>query len=181
MASSPVLYTERLYLEPLGLKHATQKYASWLNDPEVNKYLESKGGQTIDTLIEFINHNIVNNVCIWAIIDISLNQHIGNIKIDPINNTHKFGEYSILIGDKSYWGKGYAREASEAVLNYFFGNNNYLRKINLGVVKNNLDAINLYNKLGFKQEGYLQRHLIYDGSEEDVIRMAIFREDFLRL
>ena len=67
------------------------------------------------------------------------------------------------------------------MLNYFFKNNNYLRKINLGVVKNNVDAINLYNKLGFKQEGYLQRHLVYDGTEEDVIRMAIFREDFLML
>ncbi len=181
MDSRTVLYTERLFLEPLGLQHATQKYVSWLNDPEVYKYLESKGGQTIDTLIEFINHNIANHVYIWAIIDRSLNQHIGNIKIDPINNTHKFGEYGILIGDKSYWGKGYAREASQAVLNYFFGNEKYLRKINLGVVKSNKDAINLYNKLGFKQEGYLQRHFIYNGSEEDVIRMAIFREDFLRV
>jgi ribosomal-protein-alanine N-acetyltransferase len=181
MDSSAVFYTERLCLEPLRLQHATQKYVSWLNDPEVYKYLESKGGQTIEKLIEFITHNIANNVYIWAIIDRSLNQHIGNIKIDPINNTHKFGEYGILIGEKSYWGKGYAREASEAVLNYFFGNENYLRKINLGVVKSNVDAINLYNKLGFKQEGYLQRHFIYNGSEEDVIRMAIFREDFLRL
>ena len=181
MDSSLVLYTERLYLEPLRLKHATEKYASWLNDPEVYKYLESRGGQTIDRIKEYINHQIVNKVYIWAIIDKSLNEHIGNIKIDPINNIHKFGEYGILIGDKAYWGKGLAREASQAVLNYFFSSNNYLRKINLGVVKNNVDAINLYNKLGFKQEGYLQRHLIYDGSEQDVIRMAIFKEDFLRL
>lgn len=181
MDSSLVLYTERLCLEPLRLKHATQKYVSWLNDPEVYKYLESRGGQTINTLKEFVNHQVTNKVYIWAIIDKSLNQHIGNIKIDPINYTHKFGEYGILIGDKAYWGKGFAREASKAVLNYFFSHNNYLRKINLGVVKNNVDAINLYNKLGFKKEGYLQRHLVYDGSEEDVIRMAIFREDFLRL
>ena len=176
-----MLNTERLYLEPLTLKHASEKYVSWLNDPEVYKYLESRGGQTIDTLKDFINQQITNKVYIWAIIDKSLNKHIGNIKIDPINSTHKFGEYGILIGDKDYWGKGFAREASVAVLNYFFNNNNYLRKINLGVVKNNVDAINLYNKVGFKQEGYLHKHLVYDGSPEDVIRMAIFREDFLML
>ena len=179
MESNLVLHTERLFLEPLRLKHATEKYASWLNDPEVNKYLESRGGQTIDSLKEFINYQITNKVYIWAIIDKALDVHIGNIKIDPINTKHKYGEYGILIGDKDYWGKGFAREASEAVLNYFF-KNNYLRKINLGVVKINLDAINLYKKLGFKQEGYLQRHLVYDGAEEDVIRMAIFREDFLK-
>jgi ribosomal-protein-alanine N-acetyltransferase len=179
MESNLVLHTERIVLEPLRLKHASEKYASWLNDPEVYKYLDSRGGQTIDSLKEFINNQITNKVYIWAIIDKAIDVHIGNIKIDPINSTHKFGEYGILIGDKKYWGKGFAREASEAVLNYFFKNNNYLRKINLGVVKNNVDAINLYNKLGFKQEGYLQRHLVYDGTEEDVIRMAIFREDFL--
>lgn len=180
MESNIILNTDRLLLEPLRLKHATEKYVSWLNDPEVYKYLESRGGQTIGSIKEFINKQITNKVYIWAIIDKALNVHIGNIKIDPINNIHKYGEYGILIGDKDYWGKGFAREASEAVLNYFFNHENCLRKINLGVVKNNVDAINLYHKLGFKQEGYLNRHLVYDGTEEDVIRMAIFREDFLK-
>jgi RimJ/RimL family protein N-acetyltransferase len=53
-----------------------------------------------------------------------------------------------------------------------------LRKINLGVVEKNIDAVNLYKKLGFQQEGYLLKHLIYDEIEENVIRMAIFRENY---
>lgn len=179
MESNLVLNTERLVLEPLRLKHATEKYVGWLNDPEVYKYLDTRGSQSLDSLKEFINYQIINQVYIWAIIDNSLDVHIGNIKIDPINKIHKYGEYGILIGDKNYWGKGYAREASDAVLNYFFKEKDYLRKINLGVIKKNIDATNLYNKLGFKQEGCLKRHVIYDGIEEDVIRMAIFREDFL--
>jgi RimJ/RimL family protein N-acetyltransferase len=131
-------------------------------------------------LNKFINYQINNKVYIWAIIDKLLNAHIGNIKIDPINDLHKYGEYGILIGNKNYWGKGFASEASLEVLNYFFRDNNHLRKINLGVVENNIEAIKLYQKLGFKQEGYLQRHFVYDGVEVDVIRMAIFKEDFLK-
>jgi ribosomal-protein-alanine N-acetyltransferase len=180
MDTSLILNTDRLLLEPLNLKHATEKYVSWLNDHLVYRYLDTRGGQTIDSLREFINYQINNKIYVWAIIDKSLNVHIGNIKIDPINDVHKYGEYGILIGDKEYWGKGYAREASEVVLNYFFTKNNYLRKINLGVVDKNSDAINLYKKLGFKQEGYLNRHLLYDGVEVDVIRMAIFRDIFLK-
>jgi ribosomal-protein-alanine N-acetyltransferase len=180
MESSLVLDTERLFLEPLSLKHATENYLSWLNDPEVYQYLDTRGGQTIDTLNKFINYQINNKVYIWAIIDKLLNAHIGNIKIDPINDLHKYGEYGILIGNKNYWGKGFASEASLEVLNYFFRDNNHLRKINLGVVENNIEAIKLYQKLGFKQEGYLQRHFVYDGVEVDVIRMAIFKEDFLK-
>jgi ribosomal-protein-alanine N-acetyltransferase len=179
MESNLTLNTERLLLEPLSLKHATERYASWLNDPEVYKYLETRGGQTTESLKEFITKQIDGNVYIWAIIDKTLNVHIGNIKIDPIHYSHKYGEYGILIGDKNYWGKGSAREASVAVLNYFFDKKDYLRKINLGVLKKNVEAINLYNKLGFKQEGLLHKHLLYNGKEEDVLRMALFREDFL--
>jgi ribosomal-protein-alanine N-acetyltransferase len=178
MDSSLILNTNRLILEPLSLKHATEKYVNWLNDQEVYKYLDTRGGQTIETLVAFINHLNNKKAYIWAIIDKLLNVHIGNIKIDPINEIHKYGEYGILIGDKDYWGKGLAREASEEVLNYFF-KNNYLRKINLGVVDKNIEAISLYKKLGFIQEGYLHRHLVYDGIELDVIRMSIFRENFL--
>lgn len=174
-----ILKTDRLCLEPLNLKHANEKYVNWLNDPDVYKYLDTRGGQTIDTIKEFITIQNNHKIYIWAIIDKKSNNHIGNIKIDPINKMHQFGEYGILIGDKDYWGKGYAKEASEAVIDFFFNNNNYLRKINLGVVKNNVGAVKLYKKLGFKQEGYLEKHLVYDGIEEDVIRMAIFREDYL--
>jgi ribosomal-protein-alanine N-acetyltransferase len=181
MESNLTLNTERLLLEPLSLKHATERYVNWLNDPEVYKYLETRGGQTTESLKEFITEQIDSKVCIWAIIDKSSNVHIGNIKIDPIHNTHKYGEYGILIGDKNYWGKGFAKEASKAVLSYFFTKKDYLRKINLGVVKDNVDAVILYHKLGFIQEGCLKKQLVYDGKEADVIRMAIFREDFLSL
>ena len=89
MESNLVLNTERLVLEPLRLKHATEKYVGWLNDPEVYKYLDTRGSQSLDSLKEFINYQIINQVYIWAIIDNSLDVHIGNIKIDPINKIHK--------------------------------------------------------------------------------------------
>jgi ribosomal-protein-alanine N-acetyltransferase len=180
MNFSLVLQSERLFLEPISLKHATETYVNWLNDPAVFENLDTRGGQTTDTLIEFINLQINNKAYMWAIIDKTTNIHIGNIKVDPVNFVHKFGEYGILIGNREYWGKGYAKEASEVVLKFFFQCDNYLRKINLGVVENNKNAISLYKKLGFTQEGYLKRHLVYDGKEVDIIRMALFREDFLK-
>ena len=55
--------------------------------------------------------------------------NIGNIKIDPINEIHKFGEYGILIGDKEYWGKGFAREASEEVLKETAANDDMSKRV----------------------------------------------------
>lgn len=173
--------TKRLILEPLNLKHATQTYVDWLNDPEIYKYLETRGNQTLNKITEYILSQKKNKVFTWAITTKKANKHIGNIKVDPVNNSHQFGEFGILLGDKNEMGKGYAKEASLAVLNYFFTKNNPLRKINLGVIKDNIDALKLYKKIGFSIEGKLKKHLIYDEVEYDVIRMAILKDEFLNI
>ena len=103
------------------------------------------------------------------------NQHIGNIKIDPINYRHLYGEYGIMIGDKTTWGKGYAKEASIAVINFCFTKLS-LRKINLGVIANNAMALSLYRSLGFVEEGRLKKHELINGTYKDKLRMALFRD-----
>jgi ribosomal-protein-alanine N-acetyltransferase len=171
-----VLETNRLILEPLSLSHCTDKYLDWLNDSEVYKYLETRGNQTRETLKDFIEKQIGGETAIWAISIKENASHIGNIKVDPINWKHGFGEYGILMGDKEQWGKGYAKEASQAVIDYFF-ETKQLRKINLGVVKDNKPAVKLYENMGFKTEGLYINHVVYDGVYHDILRMALFNPD----
>jgi [ribosomal protein S5]-alanine N-acetyltransferase len=168
-----VITTNRLILEPLGLDHCTEKYLAWLNNPTVYAYLETRGNQTLEMLKAFIEKQVNNKIYIWAVTIKDGNQHIGNIKIDPISWNHGYGEYGILMGDKNEWGKGYAKEASLAVINYFFETKK-LRKINLGVVKNNIAAVKLYENIGFETEGVYKKQVVYDGIYHDVIRMALF-------
>lgn len=168
------LETKRLLLVPLNLSFCTETYVSWLNDPEVYRFLETRGNQTLKTLAEFINKQIELKNNIWAIVIRGSNKHIGNIKIDNINLNHGFGEYGIMMGDKDEWRKSYAREASERVIDYFFKEEYFLRKLNLGVVKDNVSAIHLYKKMGFVQEGHYKKHLKYDDKFYDLIRMSKF-------
>lgn len=168
--------TERLILLPLAMEHCSEEYLNWLNDPEVYKFLETRGNQNMEMLKDFIENQIKNKVAIWAITLKSNGKHIGNIKIDPINFKHGFGEYGILMGEKNEWGKGYAKEASIGVIDYFFNEIN-LRKITLGVVKQNAQAVALYEKLGFVTEGIYKEHLVYDGIYYDVLRMSLFNKN----
>lgn len=168
------LETNRLLLVPLDMTHCTERYLSWLNDPETYKYLETRGNQTIALLEAFIRQQQERRVYIWAITIKENGKHIGNIKIDPINKKHGFAEYGILMGDKSEWGKGYAKEASMRVIDFFFEGENALRKINLGVVKTNIAAVKLYESLGFELEGIFKEHVNYDGVYHDILRMALF-------
>ena len=80
------------------------------------------------------------------------------------------------MGDKSEWGKGYAKEASKKIIEFFFGEEKPLRKINLGVVKSNTSAVKLYESLGFEIEGVFKQHVNYDGIYHDILRMALFNK-----
>jgi RimJ/RimL family protein N-acetyltransferase len=162
-------------LEPISLKYCTESYVNWLNDPDVYKYLETRGNQNIQKLRIFLTNITKADCFFWAITLKDNNKHIGNIKIDFVNKVHSIAEYGILMGDKSEWGKGYAYEASKIVIKYLF-KENLIRKITLGVLSENVNAINLYNKIGFIQEGLYKKHLIYDGKEYDVLRMALFNQ-----
>ena len=168
------LETNRLKLVPLNIEFCTEQYVSWLNDKEVNQYLETGNNYTLSMLNDFILTIEKNKIYAWAIVIKESNKHIGNIKIDPINLKHGFAEYGILLGEKSEWNKGYAKEASLSIIQYCFEELN-LRKINLGVVEKNTSAVNLYKKMGFEIEGVYKAHAKYNDEYCDTVRMAIFK------
>lgn len=171
------LLSERLLLRPLSLEHLSQDYVAWLNDSEVNMYLDSGEGYTIQMLQDYLLNVVKNDIYFWAVHIKETNIHIGNIKIDPINQKHGYGEYGIMMGRKTEWGKGYAKEATELVIDYCFSTLQ-LRKINLGVVVDNTAAVALYDKLGFQIEGVYKKHGLYNGKYCDSLRMAIFNPNW---
>lgn len=172
------LETSRLTLEKLSMAHLSDAYVAWMNDPEVYRFLETGGDYSKEELKDYLT-KVENqpDLLFWAIIRKDNGQHIGNIKIDPVNNRHGIAEYGILMGDRQSWGKGYAKEASEAVIDYCFSELN-LRKVNLGVVAKNIAAVGLYEGMGFVKEGHYRAHGIYDGQLCDCFRMALFNPNF---
>jgi ribosomal-protein-alanine N-acetyltransferase len=175
---SSILYSERLILLPLGLNHHSKTYVNWMNNSQVNKYLESGGDYTLEKLFDYLKLVEISNIHFWGIHLKSSNKHIGNIKIDPINKKNRYAEFGMLIGDTEEWGKGYAKEASICVINYCFSEALGLRKINLGVSSNNIAAIQLYKKIGFVEEGRFRNHIENSNGYSDILRMAIFNPKY---
>lgn len=172
------LESERLILKPLSTIHLSDEYVNWLNDCDVNMFLETGGNYTKKKLHSFLQNIESLEIYFWAIHLKKDLSHIGNIKIDPIDLKHKYGEYGILVGDKTQWGKGFAKEASLRVIDYCFSKEVDLRKINLGVNSKNVTAINLYKNIGFNIEGVLKKHIITSYGYEDVLRMAVFNPKY---
>ena len=135
--------------------------------------METGGNYTIEELKSFLIGIEKKQILFWAIHLKHTDQHIGNIKIDPINIKHNTAEYGIMIGEKEEWGKGYAKEATLKIINYCFEELG-IRKITLGLISENLNALKLYEKIGFETEGKYKSHVNYHNTYYDVIRMALF-------
>ena len=166
------LESERLVFKRLSEEHISTTYLNWLNDTEVYKYLESGGNYTLDMLKAYIEEQYKKEIYFWAIHLKDSNKHIGNIKIDPINLEANSGEYGILMGDRSNWGKGYAKEASLRVIEYCF-NELKLNKITLGVVEDNSNAVFLYKKIGFKIDTRTKGTKSYNNKISNALRMSL--------
>jgi len=103
---------------------------------------------------------------------------VGRIYIYNIDFLNEKGEFGIIV-EKSYSGQGIAYKASQLLFNYVFTNLK-INKIYLLVFSENERAIKLYEKLGFEQEGYFKKEVFKNGRFQNVIRMALFRDEWLK-
>lgn len=165
---------DRVFLNKLNQKNVTKEYCNWLNNPEVNKYLETRK-TTIAELKKYIREKNTNPNCLFLGIFLKENnKHIGNIKLEPINFKNKKATLGILIGDKNYWGKEIGKEAMRLVLNYALEKLN-LKELNLGVISENKRAIALFKKVGFKID-HIEKNSIRHGNKLfDKLVMSIKR------
>ncbi|WP_310559568.1 aldo/keto reductase [Flavobacterium sp.] len=166
------LQSERLFYKRVSSEHLTQGYLDWMNDPEVFRYLESGGNYTMQMLKSFIEEQDKKDILFWAISIKETGKHIGNIKIDPINPENNSGEYGIMIGDKTAWGNGFAKEASQTIIKYCFEKHK-LSQITLGLIQDNTKALELYKKLGFEIEEVRLNQVSSTNTLRNVIRMVI--------
>jgi len=171
--------SQRLLFTRLSKKHVSSEYVSWINDPEVNMYLETRGNYTLNLLISYIEEQYKKEVYFWAIHRKDTNTHIGNIKIDPIDIETMSGEYGILIGDKLSWGKGFAKEATTQIIEYCFEELK-LSKITLGVIEDNIKATSLYKNIGFVVDEKKEEVGTYNNKLCNALRMSLNVKNFKR-
>ena len=102
----------------------------------------------------------------------SNDEHIGNIKLGPINRFHKRAGVSLFIGEKKCWGKGYATEAITLIRDFAFKKLN-LHKLAAGCFEENLGSQKAFLKAGFVKEGIQREHVYLDGEYCDALILGI--------
>lgn len=168
-----VIGGERIYLRRLVLADVTPRYCRWLNDPEVNRYLESRFRRhTLRSLERDVQGMLADarNV-FFAIVLRDGDRHIGNIKLGPILKEHRLADMGILIGEKDCWGQGYAAEAIQLLVGYSFQVLR-LHKVTAGCYASNQGSLKAFLKAGFVQEGLRRKHCYCQGKYVDDILLG---------
>jgi ribosomal-protein-alanine N-acetyltransferase len=168
---SPEQASVELFL--LRPEHVTADYVAWLNDPEINQFLESRFERhTIDSTIAFVEGVLDSpDSLLLGIRSRSSGRHVGNIKVGPVNWRHETGDVGILVGDRSAWGKGIATDAIKAMTG-IARDLLSLRKVTAGCYASNLGSKRAFEKAGYTIEGIRPRQLLLNGQPEDLVLMG---------
>jgi RimJ/RimL family protein N-acetyltransferase len=109
-----------------------------------------------------------------AILDCANQEHIGNVQLTNIHPINRSAEFSIVIGEKTYWSKGFGSEATRQMIEHGFRDRN-LHRIYLTVLESNVRAIETYKKAGFAYEGTLKDAVFKNNAYHNLVSMAIVR------
>jgi len=172
------LVGKKCYLSPCSPEDA-EKWTEWDNDLEVAVPLgdEAYTPYSLDKIRDIIGEAIKHQRHIFSIVDLKTDNLIGRCLLFDINQVDRRAMLGIVIGEKSYWDKGYGQEATGLLLDYGFNLLN-LNSIMLGTFLFNERAIACYKKVGFKEIGRRRQARIIGGAKYDMVLMDILAEDF---
>lgn len=167
-------------LRELTLEDITEKYLSWLEDAEVNQYLETRfESWSIEKIKDYIIQVKNNsNILMMAIIS-KENKHIGNAKLEIINSNHRLGSISLFIGDKDYWKKNIATSVINRICKFAFVENKNFEKIIAGMYQENKGSYRAFLKAGFILEGiFHKQYFLKPGVRGNVLNVGLLKSDF---
>ncbi|PIR58128.1 MAG: N-acetyltransferase [Parcubacteria group bacterium CG10_big_fil_rev_8_21_14_0_10_38_31] len=151
----------------------------WINDPEVNKYVEGYLPMTKEAEAEWIDRMSKNEDIILAMETLE-GRHIGSMGMHNIKWKDRTATTGAMIGEKDCWGKGYGTDAKMIFLNYAFNTLN-LRKISSSVFSFNKRSIAYSLKCGYEVEGVLKRQKFVNGRYYDEVLLGVFKEGWRSL
>lgn len=177
--ATPFLCGEHLYLRALVEADAEGGYPDWLNDEEV-----CRGNShhvfpyTRESALSYIRHAVeTRSELILAIAVKEDRRHIGNIALQHIHPVYRSAELSVLIGDRSCWGRGYAKEAGRLICDHGFAAMN-LHRIGCGTFEDNVAMQRVALALGMKEEGRRRQAAFKQGRYLDIVEYGVLKPEY---
>ncbi|MBY0456635.1 MAG: GNAT family N-acetyltransferase [Gemmataceae bacterium] len=176
----PVLTTERLLLRPFVEADADPLFEHARN-PNVARFTLWDAHRTVaDTLVFIRDYAILRYLERmaepYAITVPPDDRPIGSVGCFWAAQPHRTMELGYWLAEP-FWGKGYAVEASAAVMRFAFAEYKPER-MQARVIDGNHASERVLTKLGFRHEGILRRALLRRGNMEDVRMYSLLPDEW---
>lgn len=169
---------ERVFLRPLSVADVTDAYVGWMNDPDTNRFLETRWRTHTRADVEaFVAEKAACPVeHLYGVFLRADGRHIGNLKIGPIDPRHGTAPVSYLLGDPAARGQGLATEAVRLAVRLAFERLGVIR-LTAGAYASNVASVRVLEKAGFRREGVRRRHVALADGRDDVVEFGLLPED----
>lgn len=178
----PILKTERLTLRKLTVSDCFDMY-EYSKLSEVTEYLTWSPHPDLEYTKVYLkslpHHYKTGSFYDWAIVLNGEEKMIGTCgftRFDLANNSAEIG----YVINPQYRGRGIAKEAATAVLEYGFSTLG-LNRIEARYMAGNIASRRVMEKLGMSYEGVKRASLLVKGSYRDVGTCAILKNEFLKI
>ena len=170
--------TDRLTLRQFRYEDADSMMKNWAGLDEVqNMYGEPsyKTPEAVKGLLdEYIGAYKNGFKYRWAIIEKASGECVGQVAYFLVDVSGHFGEIEYCIGT-AFQGKGYATEATKAVIDFGF-NEIHFHKVQICVRPSNVSSKRVIEKCDFEYEGTLRDYFLIDGEYEGRMYYSIINK-----
>ncbi|HWA89326.1 MAG TPA: GNAT family protein [Rhizomicrobium sp.] len=171
------LQTPRLFLRPIAAADADALFEA-RGDAEVMRYWDwpaQESAKAVRQVFEAHAPKPDDDTMLWWAVALSPGgPAIGECDLSEIDRHHGRAEVGFLFA-RRHWGKGYAREAMQAVVDHGFGTLGLTRlwaRFHAG----NDSSKRLLEWLGFAYEGTLKSHIVRDDARRDCHLYGLLRD-----
>ena len=172
--------TERLILRQFTYEDAFSMMNNWAGDDYIQKMYGEPSYKTPEAvkglLDKYIGGYADGYYFRWAVIEKTSGECIGQAAYFLVDKNNNFGEIEYCIGTP-FQGKGYATEATQALIDYGFKKIQF-HKVQICVRPANVPSKKVIEKCGFTYEGTLRDYFLIDGKYEGRMFFSILEDEY---
>lgn len=170
-------------LAPLTARHL-DAVRRWRSDPDVTRFWITQAVPSAADLVAWLAENRRAGALTW-VIQTPDGRPIGYTNLFDLDHENRHAEVSLMVGERSEWGRGYARVALRTLLGHAFAPEEPgglgLHKVTLSVFAANEAARRVYRACGFREDGVLREDMYRDGAWHDQVLMSVLADEFAAL
>ncbi len=172
--------TERLILRRFTYSDDAAMLKNWIADEKIQSLYSEPVYTTKEAVKELLDKYITSyensDYYRWAVIEKTCGECIGQIAYFLVDSKNHFAEIEYCIG-AAFQCRGYATEATKAVIRYGFENIN-LHKVQICTKTINKPSQRVIEKCGFVYEGTLRDYFYMDHQYIGRLYYSMLRNEF---